>query len=69
MTLIKGFIISSPIYTPKAFVNGGWLMCTIMQSVSACFGLYCAKLLIEINEKTGLSSYTKMGDMAFGRPG
>lgn len=66
MTLFKGFIISSPIYTPKSFVNGGWLMSSIMQVVSAIFTLYCASLLLELKEKTGLVCYSKIGYHTFG---
>lgn len=69
MTLFKGFIISSPIYTPKAFVNGGWLISSIMQVFSACFTLYCAILLLEINKKTGLSNYAKIGEHTYGKVG
>lgn len=69
MSLFKGFIISSPIYAPKSFVNGGYVMSSMMQIISAIFTLYCAILLLEIREKTGLSSYSQIGFSSYGTVG
>lgn len=62
MSLFKGFIISSPVYTPKSFRNAGYMMSSIMQVISAIYTGYCGVLLLEIKEKTGLTSYSRIGE-------
>lgn len=66
MSLFKGFIISSPIFTPKSFVNAGYIMSTIMFIVSGMFTGYCATLLIDLRKKTDITNYSRIGKAAYG---
>ena len=58
LTLLKSFVCTSVLYMPKAFVNGGWLMTSIMLSLSACMTIFCGLLLLEVRKKTGLANYS-----------
>ena len=58
MTLMKGFVISSILYLPKSFVNGGYVFQTFMLLFSAVITIYAVLLLLDIRKKTGLCSYS-----------
>lgn len=61
LTLIKGFIATSILYNPKSFRNGGWLWTTVTMVLSCILTTYCAMLLLQIRDKTGLTNYSEIG--------
>ena len=61
LTLIKGFVCMGVLYLPKAFINGGWVMTTLMLVLEAIVTCYCAILLIEVRATTNLTNYSQIG--------
>jgi len=51
-TIFKGFVCTGILYMPKDFINGGWLFSGICVIGALFMTLYCAKLLIEVSDKT-----------------
>lgn len=69
MTLFKGFVCSSVIYVPKAYVNGGYAWISFTLIVCAILTAFCANLLLQVRSKTNLISYSDIGTLAYGRVG
>lgn len=57
------------LYVPKDFKNGGYLFTPITLILSLVLTLYCAKLLLQVNDKLGGGSFPEMGFKAYGKPG
>lgn len=68
-TIFKGFVATGILYVPKDFKNGGWLFTPISLLASLGVTLYCAKLLLTVNERLGGGSFPEMGYRAYGRWG
>lgn len=68
-TIFKGFVATGILYVPKDFKNGGWLFTPITLVASLGVTLYCAKLLLAVNERMGGGSFPEMGYKAYGRWG
>lgn len=66
-TIFKGFVCTGILYLPKDIYNGGWLF-SAFTIVFFCFmTLYCAKLLIDVQEKCGNGcSFSEIGFKAYG---
>ena len=69
MTLMKGFVISSVLYLPKSFINGGYMFQTFMLVFSAFVTIYSGLLLLDIRKKTNLTSYSDIGQLTYGKCG
>lgn len=69
LTLFKGFVCTGILYLPKAFVNGGFVITSIMLVVEAAITTYCGFLLLEVRAKLGLSNYSAIGQETFGKWG
>ena len=54
---------------PLDFKNGGYLFTPITLVVSLVLTLYCAHLLINVNDRLGGGSFPEMGFKAYGKPG
>ena len=54
---------------PKDFYNGGYIFTPITLLASLIITLYCAKLLLQANERLGGGSFPEMGFKAYGKPG
>ena len=68
-TIFKGFVATGILYVPKDFKNGGYLFTPITLIASLIATLYCAKLLLEVNDRLGGGSFPEMGYRAYGKPG
>lgn len=68
-TIFKGFVATGILYVPKDFKNGGYIFTPITLIASLIITLYCAKLLLQVNEKMGGGSFPEMGFKAYGKPG
>lgn len=60
-TIFKGFVATGILYVPKDFKNGGYLFTPITLIASLIATLYCAKLLLEVNDRLGGGSFPEMG--------
>ena len=69
MTLMKGFVISSILYLPKSFVNGGYVFQTFMLLFSAVITIYSGLLLLDVRKRTNLTSYSDIGELTYGKCG
>jgi proton-coupled amino acid transporter len=69
VSLFKGFVVTSVLYLPKAFVNGGWALTIVMLFISANITVYCGLLLLEVRAKLGTSNYSMLGELVFGKIG
>ena len=68
-TIFKGFVATGILYVPKDFKNGGYIFTPITLVVSLIITLYCAKLLLQVNDRLGGGSFPEMGFKAYGKPG
>ena len=68
-TIFKGFVATGILYVPKDFYNGGYIFTPITLLVSLGITLYCAKLLLAVNDRMGGGSFPEMGFKAYGKPG
>lgn len=68
-TIFKGFVATGVLYVPKDFKNGGYVFAPATLVGSLIVTLYCAKLLLQVNEKLGGGSFPEMGFKAFGPKG
>ena len=69
LTIFKGFVATAVLYVPLDFKNGGWLFTPITLIISLCSTLYCAKLLLAVNDRLGGGGYPEMGFKAYGKWG
>jgi proton-coupled amino acid transporter len=67
--LLKGFVCAACLTVPKSFINGGYLFSAFALTFSACVTIYCALLLLEIKQKTGLTKYSEIGEKFYGTKG
>ena len=68
-TIFKGFVATGILYVPKDFYNGGYIFTPITLIASLIITLYCAKLLLAVNDRIGGGSFPEMGFKAYGKPG
>ena len=68
-TIFKGFVATGILYVPKDFKNGGYIFTPITLIASLIVTLYCARLLLDVNERIGGGSFPEMGKKAYGKPG
>lgn len=57
------------LYVPVDFKNGGYVFTPFTLIASLIVTLYCAKLLLAVNETLGGGSFPEMGFKAYGKPG
>jgi len=69
MTLFKAFVGTAILYLPRAFYNGGWAITSAFMLASCFATIYCARLLLEVKEKTNCSNYSELGFKTMGRTG
>jgi len=69
VTVLKSFIGSGITFMPGAFAKGGWLFSTVLLLGIALVNYVCIVLLIECRNKTGLSSFGEIAQLAGGRAG
>jgi len=60
-TIFKGFVATGILYVPKDFYNGGYIFAPATLVGSLFVTLYCAKLLLEVNDRIGGGSFPEMG--------
>ena len=68
-TIFKGFVATGILYVPKDFYNGGYIFTPITLIISLFVTLYCAKLLLQVNDRIGGGSFPEMGFKAYGKVG
>ena len=68
-TIFKGFVATGVLYVPKDFKNGGYIFAPVTLIISAMITTYCAKLLLETNERLKGGSFPEMAFKAYGKPG
>lgn len=68
-TIFKGFVATGILYVPKDFYNGGYIFSPVTLIASLIVTLYCAKLLLTVNDRVGGGSFPEMGFKAYGKPG
>jgi len=70
-TIFKGFVATGILYVPADFKNGGWLFTPITLVAALIVTLYCATLLLEVNDRVGGggNSFPALGYKAYGKPG
>ena len=54
---------------PKDFINGGYAFSAACIGCSLFMTLYCARLLLEISEKTNKNDFPSIGFEAYKKPG
>lgn len=69
VSLVKAFCCTGVLYLPKAYVNGGWLMTSIMLAISAMVSYYCGILLIDVRKKLRTPDFSTIGELTYGKPG
>ena len=67
-TIFKGFVGSGVLYTPKNFINGGYVFSAITMIAALVLTLYCAKLLLDTRAKIG-GSFSEIGEKTWGKTG
>lgn len=69
-TLLKGFIGTGVLFSPKAVEEGGWLFSFLGLFFSYILTIICTfKLLDSKKAATGTRSYKDIGKRAYGRAG
>ena len=68
-TIFKGFVCTGILYMPKDFINGGYLFSAICIICALFLTLYCAKLLMEVADKTEKNDFPSIGFACYGKWG
>ena len=68
-TIFKGFVATGILYVPKDFKNGGYVFSPATLIISAVITTYCAKLLLDTNERLKGGSFPEMAYRAYGPKG
>ena len=68
-TIFKGFVCTGILYLPSDFIKGGWGFSAICIVAAGILTLYCAKLLLEVSEKTKSVSFPEIGFKCYGKVG
>lgn len=69
LSLLKSNLGTNFLFVPRGFVNGGWMLTSCAMLFSCVLSMKTSIMLLEVNQKTGYTTFSEMGYKLYGRLG